>query len=113
MPILCVGLAFVISRYYFQLMMIQGDSMEPNYHSGEIVILDKRRVNEYQEDDVIAFYCESLESILVKRIDHVVYMEETDEICYYVLGDNASLSVDSRDDRVGLIKSKYIIGKVL
>lgn len=87
--------------------------MEPNYHNGQIVILDKRTKTDFKEQDVIAFYCDGLESNLVKRIDSVLCIEETGEICYYVLGDNLDKSVDSRDERVGMIYAKDIIGKVL
>lgn len=113
LPILFIGLAFMISKLYFQLLMIQGDSMEPSYHNGQIVLLDKRKVKEYHEQDVIAFFCEELNCNLVKRIDHIDFVEETGEICYYVLGDNLNMSVDSRDERVGMVGAESIVGKVL
>lgn len=41
--------------------------MWPSYHNMQLVILDKHSEN-YDYDDVIAFRCEGLDSILVKRI---------------------------------------------
>lgn len=65
--ILVIGIAWYVSKYYFQVMLITGDSMEPNYHNGQFVILDKQ-TEEYKYGEVIAFWCEGLESVLVKRI---------------------------------------------
>ena len=93
--------------------MIQGESMEPTYHNYQIVILDKRQPKEYQVGDVIAFNCEGLNSNLVKRTEKVRFVEETGELCYYVLGDNGDASVDSRDERVGWISENQIFGKVM
>ena len=43
--------------------------MEPNFHNMQLVILDKRFSKEsLQMGDVIAFRCDGLKSILVKRI---------------------------------------------
>lgn len=61
------GLSWLVSRYWFQLMLIQGDSMEPAYHSFQMVVLDKH-FNEITYGDVIAFRCESLDAVLVKRV---------------------------------------------
>ena len=67
-PILLVILfAGICSRYWFQLMLIQGDSMLPTYHHLQLVLLDKRG-DEYEQGDVIAFRCDGLSSVLVKRI---------------------------------------------
>ena len=62
-----VLLAFLCSRYLFQLMLIQGDSMVPAYHNLELTVLDKRKTA-YQPGDVIAFRCEELHAVLVKRV---------------------------------------------
>lgn len=67
-PILLVIIfAGICSRCWFQLMLIQGDSMLPTYHHLQLVLLDKRG-NEYEQGDVIAFQCDELSSVLVKRI---------------------------------------------
>lgn len=56
-----------ISTYHFQLMLIQGESMWPTYHSGAFVIIDKHRTV-YKTGQIIAFKCEKLDSVLVKRV---------------------------------------------
>ena len=62
-----VLLAWCCSRFFYQLMLIEGDSMLPSYHNLQLVILDKRD-RAFQAGDVIAFRCEKLSSVLVKRI---------------------------------------------
>lgn len=41
--------------------------MEPNYHHMQMVVLDRHNRNFYR-DDVIAFYCDGLSGVLVKRV---------------------------------------------
>ncbi len=57
----------LISSRYFQFMLIRGDSMDPTFHNMQLVLLDKR-ADEYRAGDVVAFRCESLSSVLVKRV---------------------------------------------
>ena len=64
---LVVFVAFLCSRFLFQLLLIQGESMAPSYHNLQLVVLDKRRQT-YAEGDVIAFHCEGFSAVLVKRI---------------------------------------------
>ena len=59
--------AGICSRFFYQLMLIQGDSMKPAYHNMQLVILNKAD-RHFQPGDVIAFQCEGLNSVLVKRI---------------------------------------------
>ncbi len=65
--LLVVGVAWLISSRYYQLMMVQGDSMLPAYRNMQLVVLDKHS-EDYVYGDVVAFHCEELNSILVKRI---------------------------------------------
>ena len=121
--------AFIISRFFVQLALIRDASMEPAYHNGQIVAVSRIR-REYQTGDVIVFEATQLGCHLVKRIAHVpgdhlspeeaaMYGRGTlagytlPEGAYLVLGDNAAESVDSRDERVGVVRSEKIIGVLL
>lgn len=121
--------AFIISRFFVQLVLIRDASMEPAYHNGQIVAVSRIR-REYQTGDVIVFEAPQLGCRLVKRIAHVpgdhlspeeaaMYGRGTlagytlPEGAYLVLGDNAADSVDSRDERVGVVRSEKIIGVLL
>ena len=65
--ILVIILCGLCSRFCFQLTLIQGESMEPSYHSGGLRLLNKLE-RRYERGDVILFSCEELERSLVKRI---------------------------------------------
>lgn len=59
--------AYIVSTFYFQLMVIQGESMYPAYHNFQPVIVDKH-TRDFLAGDVIAFQCETVGALLVKRI---------------------------------------------
>lgn len=62
-----LALTKYISSFWFQLMLIQGESMYPAYDNWQFVVLEKH-FGELESGDVIAFRCEQLKSVLVKRI---------------------------------------------
>lgn len=62
-----LALTWYISNHWFQLMLIQGQSMEPAYHSWQLVLLEKQP-KQLEVGDVIAFRCDGLQAVLVKRI---------------------------------------------
>ena len=62
-----IAAAACISNNWYQLMLIQGESMLPAYHNLQMVILDKHSES-YERSAVIAFKCEALDAVLVKRI---------------------------------------------
>lgn len=65
--IIIMILTFYISNSWFQITLIHGDSMEPSYHSWQFVLLSKNS-QALSSGDVVAFYSEKLDTILVKRI---------------------------------------------
>lgn len=101
-----VGVAWYSSEHYYQLMMISGDSMSPSFYSGQIVVLDKYS-NHYEYEDVIAFRCDNLESVLVKRIvacpnDIIVIKEGT----LYVNGTvSEAFSKETKFEYAGIAKN--------
>ena len=62
-----VAVAFLCSAHAFQLLLLQGESMSPAYHNLQLLVLDKRQ-HDYGYGDVVAFRCEQLDSVLVKRV---------------------------------------------
>ena len=60
-------LALLISVFLFQIMLVQGDSMEPTLRDGQFTILNKM-AGDYKRGDVAAVRCDRLKSVLVKRI---------------------------------------------
>ncbi len=115
--------------------------MEPAYHNHQLLIIDKR-AEEFTYGMVVAFWQESLEALLVKRIvalpgDRVqivgqeLYVNDI-AVCggityagiagekiflgpgeYFVLGDNLEVSRDSRYEDVGIVKEESIVGRIL
>lgn len=59
--------SYYISANWYQLSLIHGESMSPAYHNLQFVIID-RHSKDYTYGDVIAFRCDGLKSVLVKRI---------------------------------------------
>ncbi len=132
-----------VSRYLIQLTLVQGDSMEPTYHNGQLIVLSKYRAD-YNKGEVILFDCESLGCALLKRIaacggdtveikDGSLYVNRlpvegyndisfagiaSEELLilegsYFVLGDNYEVSKDSRYDYIGIISGEDILGSVI
>ena len=65
--LLIILAAFLISRYAFQLMVVQGDSMLPTYRNMQFVWIDKMH-REPERGVAVAFYGRTLKSVLVKRV---------------------------------------------
>lgn len=56
-----------ISKKLYQLNLVQGSSMLPAYKNMELTLIDKRE-DDFKCGDVIAFYCPSIDCVLIKRI---------------------------------------------
>lgn len=60
-------LAWYISQNWYQLMLIQGKSMEPTYRHMQLIVLNRHN-RAFAPGDVIAFRCEGLSAVLIKRV---------------------------------------------
>lgn len=62
-----IAVAYFVSTNWYQVSLIRGDSMCPAYHNLQFVLID-RHSEVYTYGDVVAFRCEKLDAVLVKRI---------------------------------------------
>ena len=74
--IFAVAAAYIISQSC-QLTLIRGESMSPTYHDFQFVLVNRKSSN-YQRGDVVLFYCEGLDTVLIKRI--IAYPGDTAQI---------------------------------
>ena len=110
LTLLVLMATFYISRNYYQFMLIQGESMAPAYHNFQLVMLDKHTID-YTYGDVIAFRCEGLQSVLVKRVvacpgDEVNIREKT----LYVNGRVSELYPQKEFAYSGIAETTIILG---
>lgn len=103
---------FYISHFWYQVMLIQGGSMEPSYHSWQFVLLDKH-TKSYGCGDVVAFRCDGLKTVLVKRV--VAVPGDTVQIVDGVLRRNGAAVEDGlvnrRLDYAGIAEKAVILGE--
>ena len=65
--IVVLAVTYYVSNNWYQLMLVQGESMSPALHDKQLVILERHNLK-FTYGDIIAFQCEGLSSVLVKRI---------------------------------------------
>lgn len=103
--VLIAAIAYMISMYCFQLMIVHGDSMYPTLKNMHFAVID-RRVRSFEPGDVIVFRCDGLNSTLVKRVvgcpgDTVMISDGK----LYVNGAESELYQKSEIDYPGLLSS--------
>ena len=117
-PLLCAVLTLIIFKTVLIIGYVPSESMEPTIHANSFV-LGLRLYGELKTGDVIIFRHD--EKLLVKRIAAVgaeTVIHNGAELAvpldsYYVLGDNADNSRDSRYWSDPFVRRGYVVGKVV
>lgn len=134
--------AFIISNWFVTVMLIQGESMAPAYHSYQFVLVN-RMARQPERGTVVAFRCQEPKGVLVKRVAGVpgdviesidgflavngeIYGDcrwepdpaQSGEIHlaadeYFLVGDHFSVSTDSRDPDIGPVWEGDILGTLI
>lgn len=62
-----IAISYFVSSHWYQVSLIRGDSMYPTYHNMQFVLID-RHFKQYTYGDVVAFRCDNMDAVLIKRI---------------------------------------------
>ena len=117
-PIIVTLIVVLLFHYIFMFGYVPTSSMEPTLETGSL-ILGLRHFDELETGDIIIFRHDS--SYLVKRIaacegDTLVHQNSivtVPENCFYVLGDNAEDSHDSRYWNNPFVSHENVMAKLL
>ena len=117
-PIIVTLIVVLLFHYIFMFGYVPTSSMEPTLETGSL-ILGLRLFDKLETGDIIIFRHDS--SYLVKRIaacegDSLIHQETemtVPENCFYVLGDNADNSHDSRYWENPFVSYEDVMAKLL
>ena len=117
-PVLCTVLTLLAFRTVLMIGYVPSESMEPTIHKDSFV-LGLRLYGELKTGDIIIFRHDG--KLLVKRIaaaagDTLIHNGEEIIVpndCFYVLGDNAENSLDSRYWEYPFVSRENVVGKVI
>lgn len=118
LPVLITLMTVILLKSVFLFGYVPTASMEPTLPRGSYIV-GLRLYTDLEKGDIIIFRHDG--KLLVKRIAAVggEYVEQSGEFllvpegCYYVLGDNAGNSLDSRYWEEPFVKKKDILTKLI
>ena len=116
-PAMVMLFTFILLKYVFLIGYVPTESMEPTLERGSYII-GCRIYSRLETGDIIIFRHEG--KLLVKRIAAVGgdtverngFSMTVPEGCYYVLGDNADSSYDSRYWEEPFVKHEDVIAQL-
>lgn len=117
-PVIGALLVFILFKVVFLIGYVPTESMEPALPKGSYIV-GLRLYTDLEKGDIVIFRHDG--KLLVKRIAAVggAYVEQSGEFllvpegCYYVLGDNAENSLDSRYWEEPLVRVVDVIAKLM
>jgi len=116
--LIAILIVLPIRLWIAQPFVVNGNSMVPNFHNGDYLIIDEitYQFRKPEIGEVIVFhYPKNPSEFFIKRIEGLPGDTVNGKILaadeYYVLGDNRSESLDSR--YWGPVKSNLIVGRAI
>jgi len=82
-----------------RVIAVEGDVINIDFEKGIVYVNDEPITEEYIND-------------LTKNKLDFIGPQTVPENCVFVMGDNRNASTDSRDDRIGMVDARLILGKV-
>lgn len=112
--LLCAVIVLGILHYIFPFAVINGQSMEPTFFEGDIILCRRvffKKRRKYSDNEIYVFKAPYKydEYYVIKRVSFSVVERGTPYL--YMLGDNSSVSYDSRN--YGMVDCKHVMGIVL
>lgn len=117
-PVLCAAAVFLLLRFFFIFGYVPTESMEPTLEKGSY-ILGVRIYGELKTGDIVIFEHEG--RLLVKRIagspgemvEHNGQSVLVPENSFYMLGDKAANSFDSRFWETPFISRRNVVARLI
>lgn len=154
--VIAIVLVATIFTFFFRIITVDGDSMEPNYTSENRVLVSGWMSDVKQGDVVIVTNLQSMKGPIIKRViategqtvdfdaekgavlvngvavddsqfglengitriewsnyESLSFPAVVPQGCVFVLGDNRTISMDSRYEQIGMIDKRNILGKTM
>lgn len=92
--------SFMESPIVKRVIATEGDTVDIDFETGTVMVNDEVLQEEYIAEPTTTFY-------------DVTFPQIVPEGCIFVMGDNRNHSTDSRYGALGMVDTRYVIGKVL
>ena len=92
--------SFMDSPIVKRVIATEGDTIDIDFETGEVSINGEVLQEDYIAEPTTTYY-------------DMTFPQTVPEGCIFVMGDNRNHSTDSRDSMLGMVDTRYIIGKVL
>lgn len=92
--------SFMDSPIVKRVIATEGDTVDIDFETGEVTVNGEVLQEDYIAEPTTTYY-------------DMTFPQTVPDGCIFVMGDNRNHSTDSRDSQLGMVDTRYIIGKVL